>query len=152
MAALSDELRCFNLVQAEIQGLYHEACLKLGLSDSASKILYMLAAFGEGCTQRDICRHFGLSRQTVHSSIRILSAQAVILLQKDSGRVRRIFLTEKGRMLIRERIEPLINMENELLESWSDGERSSLLGLLRKYRDDLRERVATLQAWKDDVQ
>ena len=145
MVVLNDELRNFNLVLAEIQGLYHEACVRLGISDSACYVLYTIAMFGEGCAPRDVYRSFGVSRQTVHSAIGALVRKEIIFLQKGAGRERRIYLTESGHALLRERIAPLIRLENALLGGWPEEDRRALLRLLRKYRDDLGNGLTALE-------
>ena len=142
---MNDELRAFNSLQAEIQGLYHEACVKLGISDSASYVLYTLAAFGEACTARDIYRNFGVSRQTIHSSILNLARKGIIYQEKGSGRDQKIYFTEPGRKYASESIEPLIRLENELFHGWPEEESQEFLRLLRKYRDDLKKRVSCLK-------
>ncbi|MDE6734524.1 MAG: MarR family winged helix-turn-helix transcriptional regulator [Desulfovibrio sp.] len=149
MVLVDDELRSFNLVQAEIHGLYHEVCAKLGISDSASYVLYTVAAFGEGCTPRDVYRNFGTSRQTIHSAVSALVREGCIFLQKGPGRERRIHLTEKGQALVRERIAPLIRLENALLCGWPEEDRRDLLRLLQNYRDDLKRRLAGLEPGSD---
>ena len=146
MVAMNDELRNFNLALAEIQGLYHEACVRLGISDSACQVLYTVAMFGDGSsTPRDVYRSFGVSRQTVHSAVSVLVRRGILFLQKGPGRERRICLTESGRALVRERIAPLIRLENALLGGWPEEDRRALLCLLRKYRDDLRSGLAALE-------
>ena len=145
MVVLNDELRNFNLALAEIQSLYHEACVRLGISDSACYVLYTVAMFGEGCAPRDVYRSFGVSRQTVHSAIGTLVRKEIILLHKGPARERRIYLTESGHALLRERIAPLIRLENALLGGWPEEERQALLRLLRKYRDDFRRGLAGLE-------
>ena len=58
--------RCNHLV-GEIDGVYHEMSLKLGLSDSAMIVLYTICDSGSSCPLRDICLRSGLSKQTVNS-------------------------------------------------------------------------------------
>lgn len=145
MVVLNDELRNFNLVLAEIHGLYHEACVRLGISESACQVLYTIAMFGEGATPREVYRAFGTSRQTVHSAIGTLVRNGIIYLQKGPGRARGIHLTEQGQQLLHERIVPLVRLENALLGSWPEEERENLLRLLRQYRNDLRSRLVTLK-------
>ncbi|MBD5626676.1 MAG: winged helix-turn-helix transcriptional regulator [Desulfovibrio sp.] len=146
MVAMNDELRNFNLALAEIQGLYHEACVRLGVSDSACQVLYTVAMFGDGCsTPRDVYRSFGVSRQTVHSAVSVLERRGILFLEKGPGRERRMRLTESGRALVREKIAPLISLENALLGGWPEEDRRALLRLLRKYRDDLRSGLAALK-------
>ena len=58
------ELKEFNRVYKEMDDLYHEIALKLGLSDSAFIILYALCEQGNGCLQKDICAQAFVSKQT----------------------------------------------------------------------------------------
>lgn len=144
---MHEELLIFNTLSSEIQGLYHDACVMLGLSDSAFNILYSLVEFGEGCTPRDIYRSFGTSRQTIHSSIANLAREEVIELRKGSGRERNIYLTEKGSRLVKERIIPLMALENDILGGWSEDERKELVRLTRKYRDDFKNGLSSLKTF-----
>lgn len=143
---IQDEQRTLNALNAEIQGLYHEACVKLGLSDSACYILYVIAERGEGCTPGDISRSFGLTRQTVHSSVNTLMSKQIIEKNKGNGRVRQLYLTEKGRTVMKERILPLIALENNVFNTWTEAEKQTLLSLMRKYCDDFRSGVAKMDA------
>lgn len=78
----------------QIEEFYHELAVRLGLSDSAFQVLWSVAELGEGCTQRDICRQFFLSKQTAHSSVRKLEQEGVLMLRPGSGREVAIFLTD----------------------------------------------------------
>ena len=69
-----DSLQRFNYLFGETDALYHELALKLGLSDSAMKILYVICDTGEPCLLREICRRSGLSKQTLNSALRKLEA------------------------------------------------------------------------------
>lgn len=142
---LSNELRHFNALSAEIDNLYHEAASLLGLSDSALYLFYSLAEVGEGIAQHDICTLFGLSRQTIHSCVSALARQGFIELQKGKGRERSIFLTEKGRKLIEERIVPFIALEKAIIDDWSPEDWQMLLTLLRRYRDSFRAHLPMLE-------
>lgn len=143
---MRDVLRQFNSLNTEIQGLYHDACVKLGISDSAGYILYTLVEFGEGCTPSDVYHAYGISRQTVHSSLNNLVRKEVIELRKGTGKEHKIFLTDKGKKVVQERVIPIIEIENNLLDDWSDMEKLELLRLLSKYRDGFKERISMLQA------
>jgi len=57
----------FMQLEHQIDEFYHELAVKQNLSDSALLVLWALLELGEGCTQRDICGQFALSKQTVHS-------------------------------------------------------------------------------------
>lgn len=51
-------MKRFNYLTTEIDAAYHEAALKLGLSDSAMLILYAICNSGDECPLSDIpiCR------------------------------------------------------------------------------------------------
>ena len=48
-------LRNFNRIDKEFNDIYHEVALKMGISDSAFSIFYILNDLGDGCLQKDIC-------------------------------------------------------------------------------------------------
>ena len=149
MIKLQEEMRSFNSLQAEINGLYHDASAKLGLSDSASCILYSIVELGEGCTPREIYHRFGISRQTVHSSVSNLVKKGCLELRKSGARDQRIFLTEEGRKLVSEKVMSLFALENVLFENWTEKEKKELLRLMSKYRDDLKRLMPKLSIAKD---
>ena len=85
----SKAMRRYNHLLGEIDGVYHEMSLKLGLSDSAMIVLYTICDSGSSCLLRDICRYSGLSKQTVNSALRkledgspIAPARAAALLRE----------------------------------------------------------------------
>ena len=53
------QLRRYNYLFGETEAAYHEAFLKLGLSDSAMKILYAICDSGDSCLLQEICRRSG---------------------------------------------------------------------------------------------
>lgn len=64
-----NEIRAFNCLYKEVDEIYHEIALKMGMSDSGFIILYALAELGDGCLQKDIVGMYYISKQTVNSSI-----------------------------------------------------------------------------------
>ena len=50
----NDQLKRFNLLVSEIDVVYHDAALKMGLSDSAFLILYTVCWCGGECLLSDI--------------------------------------------------------------------------------------------------
>lgn len=69
---ISESLKHFNYLQSELDAVYHEASLKLGMSDSSMIILYTLCNEGGSCLLNDICILTCLSKQTINSAIRKL--------------------------------------------------------------------------------
>ena len=88
-------------IDLQIDEFYHTLAQGLGLSDSAFWVLWGLEELGAGCTQRDICRQFFLSKQTVHSSVRKLERDGLLSLRSGEGREVSLFPTARGRELIR---------------------------------------------------
>ena len=76
-----NEVQQFNRLYKELDDLYHEIALAMGLSDSAFAVLYMVGTLGDGCLQRDICREAYVSKQTVNSSMRNLERQGYLYLE-----------------------------------------------------------------------
>ena len=95
----------------QIDEFYHELAQRQGLSDSAFLVLWSVRELGEGCTQRDICRQFFLSKQTVNSSVRKLEREGFLALRPGEGREVRICLTDRGRTLVREKVLPVMEAE-----------------------------------------
>ena len=96
---ISRELERFNHLMGEIDGLYHDAAVALGLSESAMKVLYTICCHGERCPLRAICRQSGMSKQTVNSALRKLEGAGAVYLEAAGGRSKNVCLTDAGREL-----------------------------------------------------
>ena len=123
----------------QIEEFYHELAVRLGLSDSAFQVPWSVAELGEGCTQRDICRQFFLSKQTAHSSVRKLEQEGVLMLRPGSGREVAIFLTEKGKALVGEKVVPAMEAERAAARGLQAAEWETALRLMRKWFGLFRE-------------
>ncbi len=138
------QLKEYNALNREMEGLYHVICRKIGLSDSVFIILYTIWDIGDGCLQRDICNAASISKQTIHSAIKKLEGQDVLHLKPGKGREMQIFLTEKGKDLVKEKIVPVAAMEAEAYEAMTEEECHELLRLSRKYLEHFRKKVKEL--------
>ena len=77
-----EEMRHLNCLIGETESVYHEAAVKLGVSDSTMQILYTICMTGkEYCQLSEIARLTGSSRQTIHSSVRKLEQEGVVYLK-----------------------------------------------------------------------
>lgn len=63
-------LKEFDSLYKMIDDVYHEIALSMHLTDSAFLILYCLLELGDGCSQKDICKLYSISKQTVNSSVK----------------------------------------------------------------------------------
>ena len=136
---IKNALKEYNHIYKETNRIYHDIALKLKLSDSAFDILYAVCQLGDGCLQRDICSLSATSKQTINSSIRKLEREGHIILKPGKGRQMHIFLTETGMELAKERIFPVIEIENKVFDSMPEEESRELLRLSRKYIEMLEE-------------
>lgn len=141
---IAPDLQRFNQFFHEMTGLYHEVSLKMSLADSVVGILYTLRAQERDCCLSEIARLNGMSRQTLNSAIRKLEAQGLVALAEGGGRRRCAYLTEAGLRLAEARIDPIIQMEGDLLEDWSPQDRRELFRLLDKYCADYARRLKNL--------
>lgn len=140
----SKELKEFTLIFKEMDDLYHDIALKLGLSDSAFIILYTICTIGDGCLQKDICNTAYISKQTVNSSIKNLERSGILSLKAGKGRDMHIHLTPVGKKVLEEKIIPVIQMENQVFAELSPKERQLLLELTKKYMIQLRDKSEKL--------
>lgn len=141
---VSKELRRFNHLMGEINGAYHEAAVKLGLSDSTVSVLYTLCSEGDPCALHEIVRQSGMSKQTINSAIRKLEGEGIIRLEAAGGRGKNVRLTEQGRELARRTAAPLIELEDEIYTSWSREELRTYLELTGRFVAAFREKVKRL--------
>ena len=125
----------------EINSLYHEAAVKMGISDSVMNILYVICEKGDRCLQSEISRLTGISRQTINSAIRKLEKDGIVYLKQGQGRNTIVCLTETGKKFSAEKIIPILEMENKIWNEWTAEEQKQYLELTQKYRDALKKYV-----------
>ena len=136
---INNALKEYNRIYKETNRIYHDIALRLKLSDSAFDTLYAICYLGNGCLQKDICSLSATSKQTINSSIRKLELNGYITLKHGKGRQMHIFLTDAGMNLAKERIFPVIEIENKVFDSMPEEESRELLRLSRKYIEMLEE-------------
>ncbi len=141
---IKNALKEYNRIYKEMNNIYHDIALKLQMSDSTFDILYAVCELGDGCLQRDICSLSCTSKQTINSSIRKLEKNGHINLKPGRGRQMHIFLTDTGKELVKERIFPIIEIENKVFDSMTEEESRELLRLSRKYIELLERNTREL--------
>lgn len=142
---MSADMKRFNHLIAEINGTYHEASLRMGLSDSGMMILYTVCVEGGSCLLSDVVHLSGLTKQTVNSALRKLEKENVLTLEAAGGKRKTLRLTEKGVALANQTVVPVIEMEDAIFASWSEEDRQAYLSLTQKYLADLQARVPELK-------
>ena len=138
------EIRRINFLASEMDSLYHQASLRLGISDSVSITLYTIQDRGENCLLSDVYKSSGVSRQTINSAIRKLEADGMLSLAPYAGRSKKIVLTDKGRDFIRQTVAKLLEAETRAFDGWSEEEIKTYIGLMGKYTESLRKQLNQL--------
>jgi len=138
--------RDLNSFTKEADSVYHTMALKYKISDSVLYILYAITELGDGCCQKDISEAFSICKQTINSSIRNLQKEGFIDLKSVSGNQLSIFLTRKGKKLVKEKINPVIQIENKVAEKFSNEEQVEFLRLMKKYTSLLREEAGKIDS------
>lgn len=85
-------LKEFDSLYKMIDDVYHEIALSMNLTDSAFLILYCLLELGDGCSQKDICKLYSISKQTVNSSVKSLEDKGVLIRKAGVGGISTYFL------------------------------------------------------------
>lgn len=143
----SEGMRRFNHLVTETDAVYHEAALRMGMSDSIMQILYVLCDKGGSCPLGEICLLTGISKQTINSALRKLEEDGIAYLEGLGGRKKRVCLTEKGQELAERTVVRLIEIENGILASWPKAQVEQYLELTERYLMSLREKVRELSEY-----
>lgn len=138
---VASELKRFNYLLGELQAVYHDASVKLGISDSVSNILYAICDAGGKCPIHAICGQTGLSKQTVNSALRKLENDGVVYLEAADKKTKNVCLTDAGKQFADRTAMRIIEMENEILQSWDRQDVKNYLSLTEKFLRDLQEKV-----------
>ncbi len=138
------EMKRFDYLVNEIDAAYHEASLKLGLSDSAMLILYTICNHGEACLLSDITHLSGVSKQTVNSALRKLENENIVYSEVINGRRKKICLTDKGKGLVKDTVLRIVAIENEIFGSWTAEERRIYIELTQRYLSSFKEKIKML--------
>lgn len=131
-------IKRYNHLTGEISAVYHKMSLKLGLSDSASIILYTICDSGDACPLRDICRLSGLSKQTVNSALRRLETDGAVRLEAAGPRNKTVCLTDAGKLLADRTARRIIQAENEIFAAWPPEDVEEYLTLTERFLSDIR--------------
>lgn len=137
----SKHLKRYNHLIGELEATYHEAALKIKLSDSVAKILYTICNVGDSCLLSEICKQTGLSKQTVNSAIRNMEAQGIVFLKAYNGKAKMVCLTEKGKEFAGETAVKIIEIENDILASWDEEDIHKYIELTERFLECLKEKV-----------
>ena len=127
---MSSYLCEFNRIFKEFNDIYHEVASRLGLSNSAFDIFYAICELGDGCLQE---------------------REGYLTLKHGKGRSMHIYLTERGKDMLKKVIYPVIEVENDSFKGLADEESELLLRLLEKYNVELKHGFEKLPCIKEKM-
>lgn len=137
----SRALHHINYLTSEMNALYHQASLKMGISDSVGMVLYALYDAGGSCTLHDICVASGISKQTLNSALRGLEAKGLLYLEQHKGRSKRAVLTQSGMDYAKGTVGRLFQAEMDSFEDWQEDEIIAYVQLMEKFAASLRKQI-----------
>ena len=141
---IQDKVNQINCLNEEIDSLYHQAALKLGVSDCVLFVLYMLHTNDGKCLLYDIFKLSGIIKQTVNSAIRKLENEETVYLEKCNGKSKMVYLTEKGKTYTSKTAARLFEAECKALSNWTEEEINLYLKLTERYHADLKNEIESL--------
>lgn len=141
----SSELRHLNRLNAEMDATYHLLARKLGLSDSVTRIFYILYQSNAPCPLRVVCQAAALPKQTIHSALRKMEADNLIRMVSTGGRSRAVCLTPQGQIVAERTAGQMIHFENEVLASFFEEERLQYLALTERFLNELQKKTKQLE-------
>lgn len=141
---LDETIAQINCLTEEVDSLYHQVAVRLGVSDSVLFVLYMLHTHGGECLLYDIYKLSGISKQTINSAIRKLEQEELVCLEKYSGKSKLVCLTERGTARAKETAARLFEAEQAAFLQWSEEELRMYLILIKKHHAALLEQIETL--------
>ena len=129
------EIRRINFLISEMESLYHLADLRLGISDSASLVLYALYDAGGQCPLADIYKNSGISKQTINSAIKTLTARGFATLEYAEGSRKNkvVSLTEEGRRFAERYALPALKAEQRAFGALEPCEQREIMRLIGKF-------------------
>jgi len=127
-----------------MDALYHQASVKIGLSDSTVRVLYTICDNGESCLLSDVYKLSGINKQTINSAVRKLETDEMIYLEKYNGRTKKVFLTEKGKRLAEKTVVRILEMENDIFSAWSEEDFNRYIAYIERFVSELEESVGKM--------
>ena len=136
---ISNKVRYIHKILCETEKIYYSMLKKADLTDSEYVLLFSVLQMGEGCSQKDISENTYISTKTLNSTVKKLKQEDLIQLERGKYPNQYIYLTKKGKEFIRERMLPIIEAENKILEKISDDDFNNFTTIVTKYTNMFSE-------------
>lgn len=125
----------YTAVWRESNAIYESWAKERGLSYYELLVLLSLAEKGNGTNSRDLCEHWGLPKQTVHSILRNFIQRSWVIMDADGRdrRSKRIRLTEMGRKQGEEIAGALLEREAVVWADMGEADGRALIELTNRF-------------------
>lgn len=133
-----------NCLAWELDSIYHQAALKMGMSDSVMFVMYIVYQGKGRCLLHDIRKNTGISKQTLNSALRKLEKDGIIFLEQSGGKTKTVCFTEMGRCYAANTVGRLFDAECSVFMHWTQEEIDSYMHLTAKYNSDLKRQTEAL--------
>ena len=105
----------FATLLSGIYNTYHEAALRMGLSDAELVTLYIVCGKGGVCEKSEIYKKAGLTRMALSTALGKLVREEKITLQRSADKSVTVILTEKGAGFADDTVRKMMDIEKEVL-------------------------------------
>ncbi len=135
------EMKKFNNIAGTINSIYHDAALKMGMTDSERDILYVICDLGSGCNQSALYKNTGMTRSTVNSALRKMEKAGILYVKSGEGRNTCVYLTEYGEKYLSSTVGKIVEIENKIFTGWSKKEQELFIALNERYAEQLNHEL-----------
>lgn len=139
--SILEKFREHNQLFKEFNLLYRDIGLYYGLSETAMLILYSLKVCEQAPSQKEICEMWCQSKQTINSALKKLESSNFIKMQKSKSikEGKKIYATDLGLELIKNKITPILNAELNAFSKFSNQEMDIFMELSKRNLQNLRD-------------
>lgn len=134
----------FNNILGIINSAYHEAALKMNITDSMLDILYVFDNYNGSCNQSALYKESGQTKSTINSAVKRMEKEGYLTISAGNGKNTCVTLTDKGMELMRQTVCHMIQFENEIYESWSPEDQETFIQLNKDFAEKISEKVKSL--------
>ncbi len=138
---ISDKVQQLNGMLCEMDSIYQTLLSAKNISDGEFVVMNAILSLGEGCLQKDIAENSYMSKKTINSTIKKLEKEGFIKLKAGKYPNMHIYLTKKGLDHIKNNVLPIVDVENDVLNSMPEADFCRLVSGYSKYITSFKEHV-----------
>ena len=145
MYKICDESKRYNIVYKKFDKLYHDAAVKLGISDTVFWIFHSICEYGDTFTQKLLVNYLACPKQTINSAISNLIKDEYLMIKVVDGKqTKELMLTDKGNKFMNDKILPIVKAENEAYSKFTKEQLELFFNVLDTKYEDILESVEKL--------